>query len=83
MTQAKCMRCGASAKADTYEQAQKLINHAVGRSRGIKCGNNYNMVVEINNSKPKIKPQTKKTKPIPEIKTEPKEIKTEPKEKYL
>jgi len=33
-----CLRCGTSAKADTPEQAIALLDHAVGRSRGIKCG---------------------------------------------
>ena len=47
MTKAKCIKCGGSAIADTFELARKLINHAVGLSRGIKCGDNYNMVQEI------------------------------------
>ncbi len=47
MTQAKCNKCGGSAIAETFELARKLINHAVGLSRGIKCGDNYNMVQEI------------------------------------
>ncbi len=41
------MKCGGSAIADTYEQARKLINHACGLGRGIKCGDSYNMVQEI------------------------------------
>ncbi len=47
MTQAKCNKCGGSAFAETFELARKLINHAVGLSRGIKCGDSYNMVQEI------------------------------------
>ena len=47
MATAKCSKCGGSAIADTFEQARKLINHAVGLSRGIKCGDNYNQVREI------------------------------------
>jgi len=53
MTQARCMKCGGSATADTYEQARALINHAVGLGRGIKCGDNYNMVQEIKVVTPK------------------------------
>ena len=47
MSKAKCFKCGGSAIADTYEQARAIINHAVGLSRGIKCGDSYNMVQEI------------------------------------
>lgn len=65
MVKAKCFKCGGSAIADTYEQAKNLINHAVGLSRGIKCGDNYGKVFEV-----KDKPQLKK----PIVKTEiPKE----------
>lgn len=55
MTQAKCLKCGGSATAETYQQAKNLINHAVGLSRGIKCGDNYNAVQEVVTIK--IKPQ--------------------------
>jgi len=54
---AKCRKCGGSAIADTFEQARKKINHAVGLSRGIKCGDNYNCVTEI---KPKVASVAKK-----------------------
>jgi len=47
MSEAKCFRCGASATADTFEQARKQLDHSVGLSRGIKCGDNYNRVQEI------------------------------------
>lgn len=47
MSKAKCFKCGASATADTFEQARKKLNHAVGLSRGIKCGDNYGRVQEI------------------------------------
>ncbi len=77
MTQAKCLKCGGSATADTFEQAKNLINHAVGLSRGIKCGDNYNAVQEIKSEVvTKKKPETLKQKetetPITESKTEPK-----------
>lgn len=47
MVTAKCNRCLGSATAETFEEARNNINHAVGLSRGIKCGDNYNFVVEI------------------------------------
>lgn len=47
MATAKCLRCDATATADTFEQARKLLNHAIGLGRGIKCGDNYNSVVEV------------------------------------
>jgi len=47
MTTAKCQRCGATANAGTFEGASLLLNHAVGLSRGIPCGDNYNCVVEV------------------------------------
>lgn len=64
MATAKCTKCGGSSTADTFEQARKQINHAVGLSRGIKCGDNYNMVQEVTE---KVKPTSK---PVPEIITE-------------
>ena len=57
MIKAKCSKCGGSGVADTFLQARKLINHAIGLSRGIKCGDNYNMVKEIKTN------HTKNTKP--------------------
>lgn len=47
MTLAKCTRCGASSIGGTFEEASLLIDHAVGLSRGIPCGDNYNCVEEI------------------------------------
>ena len=47
MTIAKCNRCGATATAGTFEAASLLLNHAVGLSRGIPCGDNYNSVIEV------------------------------------
>lgn len=63
LTKAKCNKCGGSAIADTFEEARKLINHAGGLSRGIKCGDNYNMVQEIKSeevAKKTSKPETPK-----------------------
>ena len=47
MVTAKCFRCYGSATGDTFEEASSLIDHAVGLSRGIPCGDNYNAVQEI------------------------------------
>ena len=63
LTKAKCNKCGGSAIADTFEEARQLINHAVALSRGIKCGDNYNMVQEIKSeevAKKTSKPETPK-----------------------
>jgi len=53
MITAKCNRCGGTALGDTFEKASEKINHAVGLSRGIKCGDNYNHVHQIDDSTPK------------------------------
>ena len=47
MITAKCNRCLGSAIGSTFTEASAKINHAVGLSRGIKCGDNYNKVIEI------------------------------------
>jgi len=47
MAKAKCTKCGGWAISDTYEKARKMINHAVALSRGKRCGDNYNKVIEI------------------------------------
>jgi len=57
MAKAKCFRCGASAIDDTFEKARNKLNHSVGLSRGIKCGDSYGTVKEI---KDKLKPQLQK-----------------------
>lgn len=58
MTEAKCTRCGATVTGDSLEDARAKMNHAIGLSRGIKCGDNYNCVEEIkkesSTEKPKI-----------------------------
>lgn len=38
MGRAFCLRCGTTAEADTPEQAISLLDHAVGKTRGITCG---------------------------------------------
>jgi len=59
MSEAKCSKCGGSATGDTYDIARSNINHAVGMSRGIKCGDSYGCVTEVNPSpKPEIPKQT-------------------------
>ena len=81
MTQAKCNKCGGSAVSDTYEKARALINHAVGLSRGIKCGDNYNQVCEI---KSKVAPSKSESKPVENTpKSESKPSTEKPKEKKI
>ena len=72
MVEAKCQKCGGSATGSTFTEASAKINHAVGLSRGIKCGDNYGMVQEIN-------VQIVKNKLTPTIpSTVPKEIEPTP-----
>lgn len=75
MITAKCNKCGGTALGNTFEEASQKINHAVGLSRGIKCGANYNMVYQIEDSTPKkqIKEPTPMEKPKEPTPTEPKE----------
>ncbi len=67
MITAKCNKCGGTALGNTFEEASSKINHAVGLSRGIKCGDNYNMVCQVEDSTPKTE------KPKESTPTEPKE----------
>ena len=65
MTIAKCTRCGGSAQGDSFEEASSKINHAVGLSRGVKCGKNYNKVQDVTpkTQTPKVeKPKTQTPK---------------------
>jgi len=62
MAKAKCFRCGASAPGKTFEDARKKLDHAIGLSRGIKCGDTYGRVFEV---KDKLKPKPKPIKPEP------------------
>ena len=61
MAEAKCNRCLGSATGKTFEEASSKINHAVGLSRGIKCGDNYNSVVEVKEGFTKQSPKTVET----------------------
>jgi len=63
LVQAKCQRCLGSATGDSFEEASKKINHAVGLSRGIPCGNNYNRVFEIMPDKKQVTKVESKSKP--------------------
>ena len=76
MATAKCFKCGGSAIADTFEQARNMINHAVGLSRGIKCGDNYGRVQEID-KKPQKTSSPPETKVVEPKTTEPKPETTE------
>ena len=72
MVQVKCFKCGASAIDDTFEQARQKLDHSVGLSRGIKCGDNYGRVQEIKElggvrkSKVSLQKDTKKTEILKE-----------------
>ncbi len=68
MAEAKCRKCGGTATGNTFEDAASKINHAVGLSRGIKCGRSYNCTIEIKDTK------TPKPKVIPKKIPKPKEI---------
>jgi len=61
MVTAKCNKCGGSADGKTMQEARDKLNHAIGKTRGIKCGDNYGCVVEVKSSKPaeKSKVETK------------------------
>ena len=83
MVEAKCQKCGGSATGSTFTEASAKINHAVGLSRGIKCGDNYGMVKEINADivKNKLTPTVhstipKEIEPTPEPTPPPKKTKT-------
>ena len=45
MVTAKCTRCLGSATGKTFDEASAAINHAVGISRSIPCGDNYGCVI--------------------------------------
>ena len=61
MVRAKCYKCGAGGVAETFKQARALINHSLGLSRGIKCGDSYNCIQEIKDDTIPTKPITTKT----------------------
>lgn len=56
LTTAKCNRCGGSATGDSFEEAKLLINHAVGLSRNIPCGDDRNCTIEVKSNSPKPAP---------------------------
>jgi len=56
MVIANCHKCGATAHGETFEEASSKIDHAIGLSRGIKCGDNYNQVHEVKPPVPKKPP---------------------------
>ena len=47
MINIRCWKCGGKSSGDTINEARSKLNHAVGLSRGIKCGDNYNCIEEI------------------------------------
>lgn len=78
MITAKCNKCGAISSGNDFAEARLKMNHAVGLSRGIKCGDNYNQVYEIKLPPPAwIKPTPE---PAVETKVETKVETDKPKE---
>ena len=47
MVIAKCNRCLGSATGKSFDEASSNIDHSVGLTRSIPCGDNYNYVVEV------------------------------------
>ena len=81
MITAKCNKCGGTALGNTFQEASAKINHAVALSRGIKCGDNYNMVHQVEDSTPKTHTPKESTPTEPKDTTEkPKEDTEKPKE---
>jgi hypothetical protein len=76
MSKAKCNRCGATAQSDTFEQARKQLNHAIGLARGIKCGDSYGAVKEI--GKPIVVPSPSRTTKTQTTKKEEQTISASP-----
>lgn len=77
MVTAKCNKCGGSAEGKTMQEARDRLNHAIGLSRGIKCGDNYGCVVEVKTKKPVEKPKVS-TEEKPKIETVEKPITSKP-----
>jgi len=48
----RCWKCGGKSSGDTINEARSKLNHAVGLSRGIPCGDNYNCIEEIKSTIP-------------------------------
>ncbi len=47
MVTVKCTRCLGSATGKSFDEASAHIDHAVGLTRSIPCGANYNRIVEV------------------------------------
>jgi len=50
MVNIRCWKCGGKSSGTSLEDARTKLNHAVGLSRGIPCGDNYNCIEEIKDS---------------------------------
>lgn len=61
MGKAFCLTCGSKSKADTKDEAISLLNHAVGKTRGIRCGGPLAKIQTEGFSK-----SDKKTEPVEE-----------------
>lgn len=81
MVTAKCFRCYGSATGDTFEEASSLIDHGVGLSRGIPCGDDYKAVQEIKENDTTDDTSFRKVESIPTEKIIPNESKVVSKKK--
>lgn len=66
MVTVKCIRCGGAAIGSSFAEASTKINHAVGLSRGVKCGDNYGQVQEVKDTTT-ISPPKKETPTVDTI----------------
>ena len=70
----KCERCGGHAEASSIEDGAPLIDHAIGLSKGIRCGGDYVQLVMVGEPQaPKIEPKVEKVETKKATKTSEKE----------
>jgi len=55
----KCERCGGHAEASSIEEGAPLIDHAIGLSKGKRCGGDYVQLVMVG--------ETTATVPTPKV----------------
>ncbi len=59
---ARCLKCGSKAESDNEEEAISLLNHAIGKTRGIRCGGKLAKVRTEGFNKAKLVKKTETTK---------------------
>lgn len=75
MTDVKCIRCGGTATGTSLDDAKEKLDHAVGLSRGIKCGESYGKIKEIKSEKPQENKPKVKSESTPKHETKKEETK--------